>query len=194
MTRKIFIAALSAAVLAGSLGTAALARPRDRAEIPPMARPGVYVFMLKNFDENKDGKVTADEAKAGAGTLFTAIDTDKDGSATPKEMRTWRQAKMADMRKAMGGETAAADDEGPDAGGPDETAKADGPGKHHGWHKGFRHHGKGHGMMGRGMMRMIDSDENGQVSKAEAEAAADKAFKQMDTNGDSTVSIDDFPA
>lgn len=187
MTRKLMIAALSAAVFAGSIGTAAFAKPGGRGDVPPMARPGLFIFMLKNFDANKDGKVTADEAKAGAGTLFTTIDTDKDGAITPKEMKAWRQAKMADMRKAMGKDM-------PDGNGPGADDDGDGPGNH-GWMKGWRHHGKGphSGMMGRGMMRMLDTDENGQISKAEAEAGADNLIKQMDTNKDGTVSIDDFP-
>lgn len=187
MTRKLMIAALSAAVFAGSFGTAAFAKPGDRGDVPPMARPGLFIFMLKNFDANKDGKVTADEAKAGADTLFTAIDTDKDGAITPKEMKAWRQAKMAEMKKAM---AEAGPDDQADAG-PD--GKPDAPGKH-GWMKGMRHHGKGpHGMMGGGMMRMLDTDENGQISKAEAEAGAANIVKQMDTNKDGVVSIDDFP-
>ena len=198
MTRKLMIAALSAAVFAGSFGTAAFAKPGDRGDVPPMARPGLFIFMLKNFDANKDGKVTVEEAKAGADTLFAAIDTDKDGSITPKEMKTWRQAKMAEMRKAMGNDAPPA----PDQGGPDEqadagpdagTPDAPPPGKHHGM-KGMRHHGKGHhGMMGGGLIRMLDTDENGQVSKAEAEAGAENLVKQMDTNKDGAVSIDDFP-
>ena len=48
-------------------------------------------------------------------------------------------------------------------------------------------------MMGPGMMRALDTDENGQISKAEAEAGAQKLLKQMDLNGDGAVSIDDFP-
>lgn len=190
MTRKLMIAALSATVFAGSLGTAALAGQGSKDGVPPMARPGVYVFMLKNFDTNKDGKITAEESKAGADTLFTSIDTDKDGTLTPKEMRAWQDTKMADMRKAMGASApqAGASDNGQNGTGTDAQSR-----RHDGM-KGSRHNGKGHhGMMRGGMLRMIDTDENGQVSKAEAAAAADKAFKQMDTNGDGTVSIDDFP-
>lgn len=194
MTHKLTIAALAAAVFAGSFGTAALARQGDRADMPPMARPGVYVFMLKNFDANKDGKIAADEAKAGTDTLFTTIDTDKDGNATPKELRTWRQARMAEMHKGMGPQGTGAMGDDADAG-PDGAGNPDGSGPKHGWMKGHgRHHGKGgHGLMGGGMLRMIDTDENGQVNKAEAAAAGEKAFKQMDVNGDGVVSIDDFP-
>ena len=44
-----------------------------------------------------------------------------------------------------------------------------------------------------GMMRALDTDENGQISKAEAEAGAANLVARMDTNKDGLVSIDDFP-
>lgn len=194
MMRKLTLAALSATMIASSFAGVAMAKEHKDRPVPPMARPAIFVFMLKNFDTNKDGKITAEEAKVGADTLFAAVDANKDGTVTPKEIRAYRKAKMEAMKEAMkakAGEKAGADAMGaPDgAEGPDGAA----PPKH-GWHKG--HHGKGHhgrGMMGPGMMRFLDADENGQVSKEEAENAAAKLLKQMDTNGDGVVSIDDFP-
>ena len=195
MTRKFILAALSATLLVGA-GGAAFARQNADRPVPPMARPSLYVFMLKNFDANKDGKITADEAKAGADTLFDKIDADKDGAVTPKEMRAWHKERMQAMRAAMKpADGAPAPDDG--MGPPDGDAGPDGapPPPKHG--KGMRHHGHGkhgmHGMMGGGMMRMLDADENGQVSKAEAEAGAAKLVTDMDTNKDGAVSIDDFP-
>ncbi|MBB4063832.1 EF-hand domain-containing protein [Gellertiella hungarica] len=198
MTRKLILAALSASLVAGAFGTAALAaRQNADRPLPPMARPAAFVFMLKNFDADKNGTITADEAKAGADTLFAKIDTDKDGAVTPKELRAWREARRAEMKAAMKGGSDAPDDAmgGPDGGdGPDSMAGPDGQPMKHGWGKGMRHHGKGHhGMMGPGMMRALDTDENGQISKAEAEAGAANLVKRMDTNQDGSVSIDDFP-
>ncbi|PPJ47996.1 calcium-binding protein [Rhizobium sp. KAs_5_22] len=94
----------------------------------------------------------------------------------------------------------------------------DGPrqGKGHGWgddddqrhgrHHGMRDGNRGPGMerggpmgdrmgaMGpRGMMGMADTDENGQISKDEAAAVADKMFTQMDTDKDGAITVDDFP-
>ncbi len=43
------------------------------------------------------------------------------------------------------------------------------------------------------MMRRMDADENGQISKQEAEAAFDKFFIRMDRNKDGAISIDDMP-
>lgn len=194
MNRKIILAAVSATLVAGAFGGAAVARQKGDGAMPPMARPAAYVFMLKNFDANKDGKITAEEATAGAGTLFATVDGDKDGAVTPKEMRTWQEARRTAMQDAMKGTAGGAGDamgDPDDMGGPDQMGGPDG-GQHqkHGWGK---HHGKRHMMMGPSMMRSLDTDENGQISKAEAEAGAQGLVKRMDLNGDGAVSIDDFP-
>lgn len=190
INRKLILIALSATIAAGAFGGVAMARQQHKGMMPPMARPAMYVFMLKNFDADKNGQISAEEAKTGAGNLFTLIDTDKDGAATPKELRAWHEARMTAMKATMkpGAEADMMDDA--DAGPDGDMAPAETGGK-----KGFRHHGMaGHRMMGGpGMMRMLDADENGQVSKAEAETAVDGLFKRMDTNADGTVSIDDFP-
>ena len=43
------------------------------------------------------------------------------------------------------------------------------------------------------MMRVADTDENGQISQAEATAMADKMFTRMDRNKDGVISADDMP-
>lgn len=190
MTRKIILAAVSATLVAGAFGGAALARQKGDGSMPPMARPAAYVFMLKNFDANKDGKITAEEATAGAGTLFATVDGDKDGAVTPKEMRAWHEARRTAMKEALKG---TADDGGDAMDGPEGMDGPDGMGGHHQKHGWGKHHGKKHMMMGPGMMRSLDTDENGQINKAEAEAGAQALVKRMDLNGDGAVSIDDFP-
>ena len=63
MTRKLILAALSASLVAGAFGTAALAaRQNADRPLPPMARPAAFVFMLMNFDADNNGTITADEA------------------------------------------------------------------------------------------------------------------------------------
>jgi len=50
------------------------------------------------------------------------------------------------------------------------------------------------GMRGEGrMMRVADTDENGQISQAEATAMVDKMFTRMDRNNDGVISADDMP-
>ena len=257
--RKPTVTALAATLLLSASSGLALAQD---AKAPPPPKPGPeadrcmplmragmmlkgpagrFVMALQQFDTNKDGKISLDEAKSAEEALFTAVDADKDGSLTPGEMRKYREARMeawkAEMSKpaeadAKGAPPPKPDDMDEDDDGSDDMAQApdddvmppppgdDGCGPemrhaghkmHHGDHKGrhgekMRHgdrkgphgdhgrHGMRHGhLMGMGMMRGVDTDENGQISKAEAEAAVEAMFKRFDTNGDGFISADDFP-
>lgn len=188
--KKLVLTGLSAALVL-SLAAEAFAKPRHGAGMQ-MAPEILFVRMLKQDDENKDGKISLEEAKAGADRLFTAIDTDKDGNITPGEMRAWHKQKREERKAERGKaraqqETAKADETKP------EDGKKDGK-RHHG----ERHHdGKGrHGAKwgpGGMMFRMADKDENGQVSRQEAADAAEAMFKRLDKNNDGVISIDDMP-
>lgn len=187
-----------------------------------MMQDMMFVRLLKTADANKDGKISKDEVAAWQETTFAAIDANKDGILTPGEMRNYREARMDEWREKRqaeraedgkgpkGPEMADGDNPppppgpgaGPDAGpggrpGPREMADGDrGPGRHHGDRHGM---GMGPGMGPRGMMpgialvRMVDTDENGQISKAEATAAVDKMFTRMDRNKDGFITVDDLP-
>lgn len=196
-TRTVALTALAAALLAGA--ATAEARPFGRGMGPEMG----FVQLLKYADADKDGKVTAAEMKTGADALFARIDTDKDGALTPGEMKTFQKARMEERRAAMkefraamkdakGQDMAAADDDDTAGPGPGGQNGKGPDGKHGHGMKGA----KGmHGMRGPGQMllRVADKDENGQISREEASAAADLFFKRMDRNGDGAVSIDDIP-
>lgn len=182
-----------------------------------------FVQMLQLADTNKDGKISKEEATAAGTTLFTTIDGDKDGVLTPGEMRQHREAMREEQkaaREAMRAERKAEreaakadaptppagdapgqqamnnDDEGRD--GPRHEGKRHG-GKHHGWHgeraeRGERGEGRDRGMRGPArIMRIADTDENGQISQAEATAMVDKMFTRMDRNKDGVISADDMP-
>ncbi|MBP1851325.1 calcium-binding protein [Rhizobium halophytocola] len=268
--QKSIITAFSAALLLSASSGMVLAQ--DAKTPPPPPKPGAndapcmppmhagmmmmhgpagrFIVALQQFDTNKDGKISKDEAKSAEDALFTAIDADKDGSLTPGEMRKYREARMeaikAEMSKPSTDDAKAAppkaddmdstddEDQASDdmADAPDEDAMpappmpgddACGPHMRHGGDK-MGHHGdrKGHGnkmrhgdrdgrhgdrhhnrhgmgmmhggmMGGMGMMRRIDTDENGQISKAEADAAVEALFSRHDKNGDGFISADDFP-
>ncbi|MFS2151564.1 calcium-binding protein [Rhizobium sp. Rhizsp42] len=204
---KLILAALSSVLIVGAAAGSSFAAPGDKQKHPPrphhammgggmrgpIMREVVFVRMLQQFDTNKDGQISKDEAQKGMEAIFAAIDTNNDGSLTPGEIRKYHEAQMAKMKAPA--EDMAADDEAPpapppadaDAGQPappqDEAGR--GPGRH--------------GMRGPGMIRelllmqRIDTDENGQISKQEAEAAFDKFFTRMDTNKDGVISIADMP-
>ncbi|KRB58794.1 calcium-binding protein [Rhizobium sp. Root708] len=206
---KLILAALSSVLILGGAAGTSLAAPHDKKHHQPrpqhamrhagmmggpqMAmREVIFVRMLKQFDTNKDGQISKDEAKKGMEEIFAAIDIDKDGSLTPGEIRKYHEAQMAKAK--------APDDEaGADEAAPPSPPPADADTAHPAPppppggpdHGGMRHGG----MMMRSMMMMqrIDTDENGQISKQEAEAAFDKLFTWMDRNKDGVITIDDMP-
>jgi Ca2+-binding EF-hand superfamily protein len=204
---KLILAALSSVLIVGATAGSSFAAAGDKHKHPPkphhmrmmgggppmpMIREVVFVRMLQQFDTNKDGQITKDEAKTGMEAIFAAIDTNNDGSLTPGEIRKYREAQMA---KAKAPDDDMTSDDGapapppadadtaqpaPPPGGPDG-----GPGRH-----GMRGGGMMREMM---MMQRIDTDENGQISKQEAEAAFEKFFTWMDRNKDGVISIADMP-
>ncbi len=196
--KKIALAALGAAFVFGATAPTSFAAPGDRGPKGhgprhemggPMMKERAFIYLLKNADTDKDGKVTKAELTAFEEKKFAEIDADKDGSLTPGEFRAYRKAAMEAFRK---------DHPRPER----EEAKKDGekkPEERAEGKEGKPHHAKGpgrHGKGGGGAMRFIrlaDTDENGQVSKAEATAAAEKLFAFMDTNKDGAISIDDLP-
>lgn len=200
--RKIALSALCATLVIGATATATLARPQGPGPggHGGMMQGEVFVRLLKLADANKDGQISREEFDAARDRLFTEIDADKDGSITPKEFREYREAKLEAFRKdhprAEGDEA-----RGPDGAPPppphekagDEGKGPHGEGRHH---KGKdrkgddRRWGKAHGG---GMLRMLDTDENGQVSKAEFNTGADRLFERLDRNKDGVINIDDIP-
>lgn len=214
------LAALGATFLVGAAAPASFAAPGrpdhgpGRGPERAMMQDLMFVRLLKNADANKDGKISKEEVAAWEETTFAAIDANKDGILTPGEMRTYREARREEWRekrqaeRAENGKGPKGPDmaeggnppppPGPDAGpagrpGPREMADGErGPGRHHG-----DRHGMGMGprgmMPGVGLVRMVDTDENGQISKAEATAAVDKMFTRMDRNKDGFITVDDLP-
>lgn len=197
--KKIALAALGAAFVFGATAPASFAAPGDRGPKGhgprhemggPMMKDRAFIYLLKNADANKDGKVSKEEVTAFEEKVFTEIDADKDGSLTPGEFRAYRKAKMEAFRKdhpRPQHEEAKADGDKK----PGERAEGKEGKRHHAPGGGPGRHGKGAG--GMGFIRFADTDENGQVSKAEATAATEKFFTMMDQNKDGVISIDDLP-
>lgn len=213
--KTLTLAAVAASLLIGTTAGGAFAQDRGERRGPGRGGPEVmFVQMLQQHDTNKDGKISKEEATAAGTAMFIAVDADKDGVLTPGEMRQHREAMREEhkaAREAMRAErqaereAAKADAPTPPGGkAPGEQAmNDDGPrgegkgphGKRHGWHNERAENGRGpDGMRGPGrMMRVADTDENGQISQAEATAMADKMFTRMDRNKDGVISADDMP-
>lgn len=193
-TRKIALSALGAALVLSTAATASFAAPGKGAkDRMPIRQEAAFVHLQKVADTNKDGKISKEEFAARQDALFTEIDKDKDGSITPKEMREYRQAKMEAFRAANPRpereDAKAEDGKAPEGKRAERHADREHGGRpgHQGWGK---HGGKGAGL---GMLRWADTDENGQVSKAEFTAAGEKMFERLDKNKDGVISIDDMP-
>lgn len=191
--RKFALTALGAALVLSTTAPMSMAAPRGPGRDGPPMRPELaYVYLLKTADTNKDGKVSKEEFAARQDALFTEIDANKDGSITPKEMRDFRRAKMEAFR-AANPRPERANAEGMDGkkGGP-EHAERDGK-RHEGRKHEGREGGKRPGGRVNAMFSMVDTDGNGQISKAEFTAAGEKMFTRLDKNSDGVISIDDMP-
>ncbi len=202
-TRKIALSAVAAALLVSTAATASFAAPgKGHGDRMPVRQEAAFVHLLKVADTNKDGKISKEEFAARQDAMFIEIDADKDAAITPKEMREYRKAKMEAFRAANPRpereDAEAQQINGPDGNGPkDKGPEGKRAEKHaereHGGrfgHQGWGKHGKGGGL---GMIRFADTDENGQVSKAEFTAVGEKMFERLDRNKDGVISIDDMP-
>ena len=196
--RKIAVSALGTLMILSTTASFASAAPGGR---PDHKRPWIspeagFVYLLKNGDANKDFKIDAAEFDKLQDDIFARIDKDTDGVITPKEVREDRMARVAEFRAEREKLKAAADlEDESDA----EKPEADAPkhdkkdGKKDEKHAKDMERKGPKGPAGLGMLRFADSDENGQISKAEMKEASEKLFKRLDRNGDSAISIEDLP-
>lgn len=125
--------------------------------------------MFARMDANNDGKLDAADRAAHQAQMFDKIDTDKNGAISRAEF----DAHHAGMGAHKGGGEHAGMDHG-----------QGGPGGHR---MAMRMHGGG----GMGMLRMADANNDGAVTRAEAEAAALKHFDTVDANKDGQISRDE---
>lgn len=204
-TKTLLLTALSASLLIGTSAGTSLARMHgDMGMGMRVPREIIFVRLLEQVDTNKDGKITKEEFSAAVDERFAAIDANKDGSLTPGEVRNYREAqwkawadKRAKNKADAADDQAEMSDDDDTAMAPDEAAPADKApeGKMQDRQRPPRAERMRHGGMMRDVMlfRMIDTDENGQISKEEAVAAGNKFFAWMDVNGDQVISIEDMP-
>lgn len=199
--KKLLLAGLSAALLVGAAAQGSFAAQRghdgrDGRDGPRFSPEIAYVRLLKQFGQPGDTKITKDEVKAGVDKIFDQIDTNHDGEITPGEVRAYRQERFKEWKAAhaKGNDSQANNQTQNDQTKGDQAQnddKGDNGPRHHKHHGRFMHEA---GLM-RGMMlfHRIDKDENGQISKQEAEDAANKFFDRMDRNHDGVITLDDMP-
>lgn len=207
--RKFLIVAT--ALLAGTAAiaqTAPVAQPAPVAPPAPMAHPMRDKVMTRNdvvkmvrehfgeMDTNKDGSISSDEAMQGhqnmAGHMdrgpggrdmmmhdgpmgdpnaaFDRLDANRDGSISRDEFAKAREQRIERRVEIREGDKA-----------PKDGKEA----RRHG----MRMHGPG-GFGGR-MIVMADTNADGRITQAEAEALALQHFDQMDANHDGQVTPDE---
>lgn len=113
MNRKaLLLTTMAASLLVGTSATVTLAQ-QGPGNGPRGPSAGMFVRMLQQFDTDKNGQVSKDEAKAGEEKMFSEIDGDSDGALTPGELRKHREAKMAEWRETAKAEGAPGAGRGP---------------------------------------------------------------------------------
>jgi Ca2+-binding EF-hand superfamily protein len=190
--------------------------------VSPVFAGGGKGAMWLDADTNKDGSIDRAEFDALRGTHFAAFDANSDGLLTAEEFKAAREKRRAEMKSHAGqngdvsrhgeGMLKRIDTSGDGRVTADEwqasslqrfvRLDADGDGAISAEEMSVRH-GKGmdgdaaggHRMkMGHGgMLDRADSDGDGQISRAEWDAAGTDMFARMDQNGDGKIAVDELP-
>ncbi|MGO4438709.1 EF-hand domain-containing protein [Rhizobium sp. RAF56] len=194
-SKKLLLAGLSCTLLIGAAATASFAAPggpppgHGHPHRPRVQPEVLYIRMLKEFDANGDMKITKEEVSVGIDKIFDEVDTNKDGEITPGELRAYHDTRVQAWRDAH---KKTDDAKADDTQSQDRAQNSD---------QGDRKGGgpRGHWMQPARVMRAamifhrVDKDESGQISKQEAEDAANRMFDRLDRNKDGVITLDDMP-
>jgi hypothetical protein len=151
MTNRLTSALALAGVVAASISTAAFAERGNG----PGHGADLLLDLFDEIDANKDGTVTQAEIDAFRAARFAAADANGDGGLDSEELATWRrsemQARMAERAERLLAERDANGD------GKLQIAELDRP---------------------RATFGRADTNEDGVLSREEAEAARDRMFER----------------
>jgi Ca2+-binding EF-hand superfamily protein len=145
--------------------------------------------MWTKLDVNKDGVISPADREAKLGQKFDEIDANHDGQIGREEFTAHHRAMMerghGPMGEGMGGPPPMAGME------PDGPMAQQGKG-HRGMGRGGQgHRGMGHAglaMMAHEMMKAADANKDGQIARAEFDAAVKTRFDKADANKDGKIS------
>jgi len=181
---------------------------------------GGHGGFLKSADLNKDGVIDQTEFQTTRDKWFADLDTNKDGFVTADELKAFGDKMHAEWAKKHGDQADNKPEDKPngkhgdftqhilervdtdkdgkiskaefDAEGSKLFAKLDenGDGKIASNEMPQRHWAR----FGGHMFDRMDADHDGQVTKAEFQAAGEKMFQRMDKNGDGIIEKDEMQA
>lgn len=153
MTARFTTGAAIAALVAATVATAALADRGQGMQGMQGGRGAMLLEMFDAIDADKDGKLTKAELEAHRAAEFAAADTNSDGLLDAGELAAQHLARMAATAADRSAQMIARmDDNGDGSLSVDEMQQT---------------------MMDRGFSR-LDADNDGAITKAEAEAAGDR--------------------
>ncbi len=119
---------------------------------------------LKAADANKDGVIDQSEFQTSRDKWFADLDTNKDGFVTADELKAFGDKMHAEWAKKHGDQASADNDK--------DGKKRD---------------------FSERILNRVDTDKDGKISKAEADAAGAKFFAKLDENGDGKIEGSEMP-
>lgn len=122
---------------------------------------------LKGADLNKDGVIEQAEFQTTRDKWFADLDADKDGFVTADELKAFGDKMHAEWSKKRGDQAA----NKPDA---DKMVRK-------------------HGDFSQRILERVDTDKDGRISKAEADAEGAKLFAKLDENSDGKIEGNEMP-
>lgn len=165
--RTLVYTAALASILAGGLGSAALAdRMRDHGGMGPMGMimQDGPMFDFDKLDADKDGKITPEEFASARAARVAELDADKDGKISADELVAMRMRGAEERIRAQVDQMMQRlDADGDGMLTAAEVLAMPGPGPK--------------------MLARVDTDGDGAISKAEADAAREKMMSRMERRG-----------
>ena len=126
---------------------------------------------LKSADVNKDGVIDQTEFQASRDQWFQNLDTNKDGFITADELKAFGDQMHADWAKKHADANQGAGTTQPD------NAPSDSRGSRMADH----------------ILKRVDTDHDGKISKVEFDTEGSAMFKRLDKNSDGKIASDEMP-
>src|SRR5262249_11168725 len=135
---------------------------------------------MKSADLNNDGTIDQSEFQASRDKWFQDLDANNDGFVTSDELKAYGDNMHAEWAKKHGDQaTTQQAPQGQAQGQPQGQPGSDAQGKH--------------GDFAEHILKRVDTDKDGKISKAEFDAEGATLFKRLDKNGDGKIAGDEMP-